>query len=152
MFEANSIYPKYKLKDICDLAKGQQINADELSKEGKYPCYNGGIEPSGYWHEYNVEGESVSISEGGNSCGYVNYQKDNYWCGAHCYHLSNVSCNTYFLYCLLKTHQEDLMNLRSGSCMPNIKKTTLQNYEVVIPPMEQQISFAEFALQSDKSK
>ena len=152
MFESEKKYPIVKLSDVCDIAKGQQVNADQLSESGAFPCYNGGIEPSGYWHEFNTIGNSISISEGGNSCGFVNFQQENYWCGAHCYHLDNVTCDVYFLYCQLKVHQEIIMGLRSGSCLPNIKKSTIQNYPVIIPPLEEQTRFSAFAQESDKSK
>ena len=36
---------------------------------------NGGIMPSGYFSEYNVPAGSISISEGGNSCGYVQFNE-----------------------------------------------------------------------------
>ena len=39
-----------KLKDLCIINKGKQLNKDKLldSTNGKYPVINGGIEPSGY--------------------------------------------------------------------------------------------------------
>lgn len=75
---------KVKLKEVALYSKGQQINGDELLEEGSYAYLNGGINPSGKWHSYNVEGKTVTVSEGGNSSGYVNYMEQPFWCGAHC--------------------------------------------------------------------
>ena len=72
---------KVRLEDIVSYSKDQQINVDELIENGKYEYLNGGINPSGCWTEYNVVGDTVTISEGGNSCGYVNYMSDPFWCG-----------------------------------------------------------------------
>lgn len=66
------------LSDLCDIVKGKQINGENLSDSGNYYVMNGGTEPSGYYDNYNVEASTISISEGGNSCGYVLFipQKD----------------------------------------------------------------------------
>lgn len=120
-----------QLKDVCDISKGTQINGDELLETG-FPFFNGGIKQSGYWKESNVPANSISISEGGNSCGFVNYQKEPFWCGAHCYYLYNLKLDSKYLYYNLKGRQNDLMNLRTGVCMPNIKKTDLQNFKIHI--------------------
>ena len=121
---------KVKLKDIASFSKGRQINGDDLLSAGKYAYLNGGIYPSGYWDEYNVATNSIAISEGGNSCGYVNYMQSPFWCGAHCYYLYNLKYpNVKYLYYALKAQQDKIMKLRSGACMPNIKKSDLAEFE-----------------------
>ena len=118
-----------KLKEIASFSKGIQINGDSLLEEGKYDYLNGGINPSGKWNEFNVKGDTVAISEGGNSCGYVNYMDSPFWCGGHCYYLYDLKCNTHYLFYALKSQQNRLMQLRSGACMPNIKKSDLGEFE-----------------------
>ena len=117
-----------KLKDVASFAKGSQINGEDLLNDAKYVYLNGGVKPSGKWNDYNVESEAITISEGGNSCGYVNFMKEPFWCGAHCYFLYNVRGNKKYLYYALKSQQNRLMKLRSGACMPNIKKSDLGNF------------------------
>ena len=120
---------KVKLSDITKYSKGIQIKGDELIKDGEYPYLNGGINPSGRWNSANVNGCTVTISEGGNSAGYVNYMENPFWCGAHCYYLFDGPRNTKYLYYALKSQQERLFKIRSGACMPNIKKTDLAKFE-----------------------
>ena len=120
---------KVKLKDVASFSKGQQINGDDLLPSANYAYLNGGISPSGYWNEYNIPANSIAISEGGNSCGYVNYMQSPFWCGAHCYYLFDLKIsNTKYLYYALKARQDDIMKLRSGACMPNIKKSDLGEF------------------------
>ena len=118
-----------KLKDISSYSKGTQINGKELIDDAKFDYLNGGINPSGKWNEANCEGNTITISEGGNSCGYVNFMKSSFWCGAHCYYLYDTVKNTQYLYYALKSQQDKIMKLRSGACMPNIKKADLGNFE-----------------------
>lgn len=117
-----------KLKDIASYSKGSQINGNNLIEDGAYEYLNGGINPSGKWNEYNVDGNTITISEGGNSCGYVNYMINPFWCGAHCYYLYNLKCSSKYLYYALKGSQSSIMKLRSGACMPNIKKKDLGEF------------------------
>lgn len=120
---------KICINDIAKYSKGQQINRDRLTKCGDYDYLNGGIYPSGKWSKYNVNANTVTISEGGNSSGYVNYMTEPFWCGAHCYYLYDVKGNTKYLYYALKSQQNRLMSIRSGACMPNIKKKDLGAFE-----------------------
>ena len=122
---------KTTLKDIACFSKGSQINGDLLLDEGKYEYLNGGTKASGTWNEFNVNGKTITISEGGNSCGYVNFMEEKFWCGAHCYYLFDVKCKPKYLYYLLKGNQSNLMKLRSGACMPNIKKSDLGNFKFI---------------------
>lgn len=119
---------KIRLKDITSFDKGKQINGDKLISDGKYDYLNGGTKPSGKWNEYNTNGNTIAVSEGGNSCGYVNFMNNPFWCGAHCYYLYDIKCNIKYLYYALKSQQDRIMKLRSGACMPNIKKSDLGNF------------------------
>ncbi|MBT9815356.1 restriction endonuclease subunit S [Catenibacterium mitsuokai] len=119
---------RVKLKDITKISKGTQINGKNLIDDGAYSYLNGGINPSGKWNEFNVAENTVTISEGGNSSGYVNYMNEAFWCGAHCYYLYDGPKNSKYLYYALKSQQERLFRIRSGACMPNIKKSDLGNF------------------------
>ena len=118
---------EYKLQEICRIEKGKQIDTAQLNDKSPYKYINGGIKESGYYHEFNTSGEVVLVSEGGASCGYVNYITENFWCGCHCYRLTDSKVMPKYLYYALKGNQEKIMELRSGAAMPNIKKETFKN-------------------------
>lgn len=119
-----------QLKDIVSFSKGEQIKGSDLLEEGLYDYLNGGITPSGKWNRYNTPENTVTVSEGGNSCGYVNYMDRPFWCGAHCYYLFNTKLDNKYLYYALKSQQNRLMKIRSGACMPNIKKSDLGAFKL----------------------
>ena len=131
---------RVKLSDVTKYLKGTQINGEDLIENGKYIYLNGGINPSGRWNDANVKGNTVTISEGGNSSGYVNYVTETFWCGAHCYYLFDGPKNTRYLYYALKSQQERLFGIRSGACMPNIKKADLGRFEFEFDTDEQKQS------------
>ena len=121
-----------KLSDICILEKGQQIDTSLLDDSKPYRYINGGIKESGYFDNFNTSGESVLISEGGASCGYINYVNENFWCGCHCYRLHDIKVFPKYLFHALKANQQRIMALRTGSAMPNIQKSTIQKFELKI--------------------
>jgi len=104
---------------------------------------NGGITPSGYYDDYNTPAGAISISEGGNSCGFVQYNEEPFWSGGHCYSLLQTSDGRIqykFLYHVLKSKQDDIMSLRIGSGLPNIQKKDLGKYPVPILSYDSQIA------------
>ncbi|KTD20334.1 restriction endonuclease subunit S [Legionella londiniensis] len=121
------------LKKLVRISKGQQLNRNTLNESGRYPVINGGIAPSGYNDVANWSGDAITISEGGNSCGYVSYQKNDFWCGGHCYALSDLKLPIQTTYQLLKFNENKIMRLRVGSGLPNIQKKDLENLIVYFP-------------------
>lgn len=134
------------LSEVCEIIKGKQINGEFLSDKGKYYVMNGGTEPSGYYSHYNVEANSISISEGGNSCGYVQFNTSPFWSGGHCYTIQEIADNVdnLYLYHFLKSKEEAIMKLRIGSGLPNIQKKDLAMFKIKIPTAEQQKAISTF--------
>lgn len=130
----NGRWEKATLSKLAVITKGTQRNRNTLTQIGLFAVINGGTDPSGYTSEYNTEANTITISEGGNSCGYIGFQKENFWCGGHCYSLSKVKIHNLFLYQLLKSHEAQIMRLRVGSGLPNIQKKAIESYSLKIPP------------------
>ena len=132
------------LDDLCEIKKGVQVNKEELSEKGLYYVMNGGITPSGYYDLYNTEANTISISEGGNSCGYVQYNYTPFWSGGHCYTLENISdvVDDRYLFHYLKANELQIMSLRIGSGLPNIQKKDLSAFRIPLPALNKQINIA----------
>ena len=136
MFKEN--YADYKLKQLAYIVKGDQINNDQLLSNGSYYMMNGGTSPSGYIDSYNVSENTISISEGGNSCGYVQFNSCPFWSGGHCYTIQNVNSaliENKYLYHYLKYKEKEIMNLRIGTGLPNIQKKDLENFTILVPSL-----------------
>ena len=143
-------WQKVKLGEIATIKKGVQVNKIELGLEGKYPTINGGIEPSGYSDDYNTAANTITISEGGNSCGYVSYITTNFWRGGHCYAAFEKSIiYKIFLFQILKYKESEIMALRVGSGLPNIQIKPLEKFKLTIPSLDEQKAIAEVLSEAD---
>ena len=119
------------LDSLVKMRKGEQVNKSILRDQGLYPVINGGIAPSGYYDYYNTDANTITISEGGNSCGYVSYITSRFWCGGHCFAvIVQKEINAKYIYHLLKRHEYNIMQLRVGSGLPNIQYSDLRKYSV----------------------
>ena len=136
----NPKWKKEKLDQIVQIKKGQQLNRITLNKIGNYPVQNGGIEPSGYTDKWNTREGTITISEGGNSCGFVKFNEVKFWSGGHCYALIDVGdeIGKKFLFYYLKSNEQKIMRLRVGSGLPNIQKTDIEGFQIVYPDLVKQ--------------
>ena len=134
------------LTEVCTILKGKQINSEFLSEKGKYYVMNGGTEPSGYYDKSNAPADTISISEGGNSCGYIQYNREAFWSGGHCYTLNNITPNVckLYLYHNLKSQESSIMKLRIGTGLPNIQKKDLEKFCILLPSKAKQESISTF--------
>ncbi|MEN9909784.1 MAG: type restriction/modification system, specificity subunit [Bacteroidota bacterium] len=150
-------FPDWKVKnlgEICEVKKGKQLNKEELTVTGEYPCINGGINASGYTDKFNSLENTITISEGGNSCGYINFFKVKFWSGGHNYSIEIINdevIDNDFLFQLLKYNETEIMKLRIGSGLPNIQKKALVAFPIAFPILkEEQTKIANFLSSIDK--
>ena len=135
LLSSSKSWKSVRLGQIVDINKGQQLNRLDQTFPGAYPVLNGGTEPLGYTDKWNTEKNTITISEGGNSCGFVNFNIERFWCGGHCYKLDEDAAEVHKLYLFqyLKYMQTSIMRLRVGSGLPNIQKKMLAQFEVLLP-------------------
>ena len=119
--------------EIASVSKGTQLHSNEANVDGQFPHFNGGISASGYTDRANTPADTIVISEGGNSCGYVQFISRPFWCGGHCYAVVPRSTDNLYLYHALKHHQTAIMGLRVGSGLPNVQKKALAEFSLSVP-------------------
>lgn len=141
-----------KLNQICSIKKGKQLNKSDMVENGGYYVLNGGKEPSGHTNSWNVKENTITISEGGNSCGFVSFNHEKFYCGGHCYYLTlkedNLDLNCLFHY--LKFIEPKIMSLRVGSGLPNIQKGDIENIRILEIDYEKQKELGIFFESIDK--
>lgn len=124
-----------RLRELASIIKGKQIDKTELSikktQKNSFPVYNGGKTPSGYINKYN-RNNSIMISEGGASAGFVNYYPNKYWSGGHNYTIYEKNINKAFIIFVLEYNQRKIYTLKIGSGIPNIQLKTIDNFVLSI--------------------
>lgn len=107
---------------------------------GSYPVLNGGISPSGFAEIYNEEANTITISQGGASAGYVNWMGCKFYAGAHCFVVKTNSelLNNRYMYFVLKNSEQKLMQSKHGAGIPGLNSSKVKNLVIPIPSMEEQ--------------
>ena len=128
-----------KLGEVCTVHTGSQLNRDDMIEDGLYPVVNGGREVSGYTNSYNERGNSITISQGGESAGYVNWIITDFWAGAHCYVVEHKDIiNRRYLYHVLKNKERDIQQSKQGAGIPGLNKNTLYKQDIPIFSLAEQ--------------
>jgi type I restriction enzyme S subunit len=120
------------VSDICNVTKGTAVKYDKEFIQGSFGFLNGGINFSGLTEFSNDSGDTVVVSEGGNSCGFVNYIPNPFWCGGHAYRLIGFNGVQKYLFYALKKSEPQIMGLRVGSGLPNVQKKNLSEFKTPI--------------------
>jgi len=127
-----------ELGEVCSVKKGKQLNKNLLTEDGLYPAYNGGQTYSGRTNDYNVEANTIIVSQGGASAGFVNFVDTKFWANAHCYYIlpDETRVNNRFVYHFVKMNQKYLMYFQHGAGIPALKSDKLSKLLIPIPPLE----------------
>lgn len=142
-----------KLGKVSIISKGKQFNKRDMLDDGTYPVINGGILPSGYIDVFNSEENTITVSQGGASAGFVNFIEEKFWLGAHAFSVVpnndiiktynyDYSCFNRFLFHILKMNQAKLQDSKVGAGIPSVSKDELSNIEIPLTSKETQEKIA----------
>ena len=125
------------LGEVARLEKGKQLNKTALLEEGAYPAYNGGVSFSGFTNTYNYKENTIIISQGGASAGFVNFVTTKFYANAHCYVIlpNTELVENRFVYHLLKSSQEILMSRQLGAGIPALRTSEILGIPIPLPPL-----------------
>lgn len=143
--EIPSGWKSKNLSSVAKISKGKQVDfsfAKEKNKDTPHPYINGGKNPSGYSQKHNTKANTIAISEGGASAGFVQFVNNEWWCGGHCYAIDAIHEDNKALYWILKYNETFIMDKKEGTGLPNLKIGSLAGIELKIPPLSQQTLIA----------
>ena len=132
---------KQKIKYICNVSIGEFVHKNKQRDDAPYPVYNGGISNTGYYDEYNNDGEMILISARGANAGFVNKISGKYWAGNSCYTLDvkdRKNNNWVFMYYSIKNNEQRLLGEQQRGSIPAISKKQIEEFEIAVPPLEVQ--------------
>ncbi|MCQ2847019.1 restriction endonuclease subunit S, partial [Helicobacter pylori] len=132
-----------KLGEVCESTNKKTLKVSEVSEvknKGMYPVINSGRDLYGYYHDFNNDGENITIASRGEYAGFINYFNEKFFAGGLCYPYKVKDTNellTKFLYFYLKTNEIQIMeNLVFRGSIPALNKADIETLTIPIPPLE----------------
>ena len=133
-----------RVKFYCTMNSGDNITAQDIETEGRYPVY-GGNGLRGYFSKYNYDGKYILIGRQGALAGNVHRVTDKFWSTDHAV-VTNVfkSADLSYFYYLFIT-----MNLNQyafdTAAQPGLAVSKIMGLSIVIPPIiKEQYRIAKF--------
>ncbi|WP_181324342.1 restriction endonuclease subunit S [Helicobacter pylori] len=137
----NQAWQKVRLGDICEITTGS-LDANEMVHYGKYRFYTCAKEYY-FIDKYAFDTEAILISGNGAYVGYVHYYKGKFNAYQRTYVLDNFSEHIIFVkYFLTMFLQSHIQTNRNEGNTPYIVMATLKDFEILLPPLNEQIAIA----------
>lgn len=131
-----SDFPLVKLREYTDLQRGTTITKKQI-EIGEIPVIAGGKKPAYFHSQSNRPANSITISSSGAYAGFVSF---------HPYPIFASDCLTVvskegrldqrFLFHLLKSRQDDIYKMQTGSGQPHVYARNFDDFEIPLPSIE----------------
>lgn len=134
-----------RLGSIAKTTIGEFVIKTKQNDSYPYPVYNGGSSYTGYYDEFNNEGNKIVVSARG-SAGFVNIVKTRYWAGNSCYSVDLLDKSQYdtdFIYQEMKHNQSRFVENQQTATIPAVSKTDVERFAVDVPSYGEQVKIAE---------
>lgn len=127
------------LGKVCNMKRGKRLTTKDLSPEGEYPVYHGGIEAIGKYTAYNREGNSVMIINVGASAGTIGFCNTKFWSSDGCFCFEHNSViNQKYLYFVLQTLEPILKSKVRKAGIPTLDNKVVERLIIPILPIPEQ--------------
>ena len=130
------------LEEIATITIGEFVHKNSQDSSAKYPVYNGGTSPTGYYDKYNNSGNKIIVSARGANAGFVNRISKPYWAGNSCYSIGikdPSKVNWEYVYDFLKGNESKLIGSQQKAGIPAVSKKQMEIFHVPIPAPEIQL-------------
>ncbi|GAA7363511.1 hypothetical protein HpCK81_05400 [Helicobacter pylori] len=137
----NQAWQRVRLGDICEITTGS-LDANEMVHYGKYRFYTC-VKEYYFIDKYAFDTEAILISGNGAYVGYVHYYKGKFNAYQRTYVLDNFSEHIIFVkYFLTMFLQSHIQTNRNEGNTPYIVMATLKDFEILLPPLNEQSAIA----------
>lgn len=136
-----------KLGDIANITIGEFVIKTKQNPNSPYPVYNGGKSYTGFYDEFNNDGNKIIISARGANAGYVNFETRRYWAGNSCYSIDFLDNNLHyieFFYHYIKKNENRFTDYQQAANIPSVSKADAQKFIVHFPKIEEQTKIGNY--------
>ena len=141
------------LRDIANITIGEFVIKTKQNHNSPYPVYNGGKSYTGFYDEFNNDGNKIIISARGANAGYVNFETRKYWAGNSCYSIDFLDKNLYyieFFYHYIKKNENKFTDYQQAANIPSVSKADVQKFIVHFPKIKEQEKIGNYFQKLDK--
>jgi|LNAP01.1.fsa_nt_gb type I restriction enzyme S subunit len=142
-----------KLGEITNTTIGEFVIKTRQNPSSPYPVFNGGKSYTGFYDEYNNEGNKIIISARGANAGYVNFTKSRFWAGNSCYSVDILDKELFsieYFYYYIKFNQNRFINNQQAANIPSVSKSDVEKFIIAHPKFKEQKAIAEYFQNFDK--
>jgi len=119
---------------------GEFVIKTKQRADAPYPVFNGGRSQTGFYDQYNNEGNKILISARGANAGHVNIIKQRYWAGNSCYSasLNDENDSLDFVYWFVKQNERKFTENQHAANIPAVSKGHVECFKIMLPLPEEQ--------------
>ncbi len=140
-------WEEVRVGEIAKTTIGEFVKQTKQNPNSPYPVFNGGKSFTGFYDEYNNEGDKILISARGANAGFVNYQKEMYWAGNSCYSIEVIDKSKYdtmFIFFSIKKLQHLFTDFQQAANIPSVSKADVEKFEIIVPYFEEQLKIGTY--------
>ena len=122
-----------------NVLRGKRLTKNMLNDDSPYPVFHGGIEPLGYYSQYNREANTVMVINVGASAGTVGYCDRKFWSSDGCFCISRTDLlNNKFLYYYLETKTHYLQSQVRHAGIPTLDNPVVEKINIPLLALQEQ--------------
>lgn len=136
-----------KLGEIAKTTIGEFVIKSKQDDSYPYPVFNGGSSNTGYYKEFNNEGNKILVSARGANAGFVNIIKTRYWAGNSCYSVDLLDKNIFdtdFIFQEMKHKQTKFTDNQQAANIPSVSKSDVEKFIVDVPSYSEQVKIGTY--------
>ena len=128
---------RVKLGEVCDIKYGDKNTTHETTE--LYPGIGGGVAPSSYVPNWNIEAYTPIVSRSG-SAGHISRYPTKASAGSFAFVCLTKSDKVIadYLYFAIKNEEEYIKTLPEGTVQKNMNRDVLRGVELQLPPLTEQ--------------
>lgn len=128
-----------KVSEITNVLRGKRLTKTQLSEEGKFSVFHGGLEPLGKYDSFNRKANTVMIINVGASAGTVGYCKEDFWSSDGCFCLSATEeAEARYLYFVFQSNEHYLISRVRKAGIPTLDAKVIEDMEIPVPSITEQ--------------
>ncbi|WP_322900570.1 restriction endonuclease subunit S [Mycoplasmopsis felis] len=143
----SEVWKEEKLESFSEITIGEFVIKTKQNDFYEYPVYNGGITNTGFYKEYNNEGNKIIVSARGANTGYINFSEKRYWAGNSCYSIDLISkrhSNIKFIFYSMLINKYKFDDNKQVGTIPSVSLEDVKNFVIYLSSYSEQQKIGDF--------